>query len=411
MITTPEPFWNRLGDIARYPFCGGALITLIVLGLCSVLEMLPSPTGLIFSAVIWFAVYRYCFEILVHTANGTLDSPEVSIHTESGVVWRFVLLWMALLIAVFACNIWIGRIASLVTLSAAMVLMPGVVISLAIDGSLPHAINPATALQIMRRIGTPYFVAAGLLFVSLVIATYFGDLLARFMPGVAAHVLAMVTSLWGLFATIHLMGYLVFQYHEVLGFTPEQLAKKPKLRTRDSDLIDAAQARIDRDDVDGAIDLLRSELRERAVTHEAHSLYRRLLRGKNDNVALLEHAGPYLNQLLLEKKDKLAVGILRESLELDPAFTPMQVGESRHLAQRARDFGQAQLAVDLWLAMLKRWPHDPARVEWAIGAAQLLSERDRTDLARAVLERCAGKLEDPEHQARIQAALTQLTSS
>ncbi|HET9047572.1 MAG TPA: hypothetical protein VFN29_01205 [Chiayiivirga sp.] len=408
MITAPEPFWNRLNAIALYPFRGGALISLIVLGLGSILTLLPSLIGLFFAVVIWFAVYRYCFEILVHTANGQLDAPEVTSHTESGVVWRFILLWLLLLITMIGLGIVLGPVASLVILLAAMVLMPGAVISLAIDGNLVHAINPSTALAIIRRIGAPYFAAVGLLFVFQATASNAGALLARFMPDALAHVLVMITSLWGLFATFHLMGYLVFQYHEALGFVPAQLGPKPKLRTRDSDLIDAVEARVDQDDIGGAIELLRTELRERAITPEAHILYRRLLRSKNDTAALLEHAGPYLNLLLLEKKDPPALALLRESLEMDPDFTPMQAEDGHRLAQRAREVGQAKLAVDLWLAMLKRWPRDPARVEWAIGAAQLLSQRDQIDLARAVLERCADKLDDPEPQARIQAAIGQL---
>ncbi|HRQ34745.1 MAG TPA: hypothetical protein PK361_03915, partial [Chiayiivirga sp.] len=61
-------------------------------------------------------------------------------------------------------------------------------------------------------------------------------------------------------------------------------------------------------------------------------------------------------------------------------------------------------------AMIKRWPRDPVRVDWALGAADLLVQRDRLTLARQVLEYAARGL-DPEPAARIQEALARLPAA
>lgn len=409
--TRPEPFWNRLNAIALYPFKDAALVTLIVLSLSSLLGLFPGPGGFILGVVVWFAAYRYAFEILVRTAHGQLDPPELTTHTDSGVVWRFFGVWI-LFLAAIQLVAWIaGPIVAILVMMLLSILMPGAIMSLAIDGDLLHAINPATALEMIRRIGAPYFATFGLLFVFQVSASNAGTLLAAFMPALVAELLVMTTTLWGLFATFHLMGYLVFQYHEVLGFTPAQFGTKPKLRTRDSDLMQAAQNMVADGDVAAAISLLGGEMRERAVPLDAHALYRRLLHSRNDATALLQHAGPYLNVLVLEKKDRLALGLLRESLEADPDFTPLQAEGGHRLAQRACDMGQTKLAIDLWLAMIKHWPREPARVEWALAVAPLLAQRDRLALARAVLERSARGLDDPPQQERIAEALAQLPQS
>ena len=407
----PEPFWNRLNGIALYPFKDAALVTLIVLSVVSVLSLFPGPGGIIFTIVVWFAAYRYAFEILVHTANGQMLPPELTTHTESGVVWRFFGLWILYWVAIQIAAWLAGPIASTLVMLLLTALMPGAIMSLAIDGNLPHAINPATGLEMIRRIGAPYFAAFGLLFVIQVSAENAGGLLARFMPALVAELLVMTTTLWGLFATFHLMGYLVFQYHDVLGFVPEQLGAKPKLRTRDNDLMETVQAHITEGNTDRARALLEEDMRERAVTIDAHELYRKLLKNQDDKAALLKHAIPYLNVLLLEKKDRRALGLLRETLDADPDFTPHQTEDGDRLAQRARDLGQSRLACDLWLAMLKRWPRDPARVDWALSSAELLTQRDLLPLARAVLERSARGLEDEQQQARITEALEQLPAS
>ncbi|MCX7556735.1 hypothetical protein OS187_07850 [Xanthomonadaceae bacterium JHOS43] len=402
-----EPFWNRLPDIARYPFRGGALVSLFVFSLGGLLGLLPGLIGLILGLVVWVASYRYAFEILVRTANGQMDAPEIATHTDSGVVWRFILLWLLYVVLFVACLLIGGIALGTVAMLLLCLLLPGAIISLAMEGSLGKAIDPSTPFAIMSRIGAPYFAAFGLLFVIQISAATASGWLTHFIPAILADLLVMATTLWGLFATFHLMGYLVFQYHEALGFDPGGAHEKPALRTRDTDLMDAVEAKVADGNVDAALAQLTSEMRDRAVPGKTHELYRKLLRSRNDATALLEHAGLYLNLLMLEKQERRALALARESLDLDRTFTPQQSEDGHRLALRGKDLGQTQLAIDLWLAMLKRWPRDRARVDWALAVAPLLVQRDRIPLARQILEYVARDV-DAEPKARIEATLAQL---
>lgn len=406
MPVQPEPFWNRLRDVALYPFRGAALSSLVAYALASLLGFLPG-VGWLIAAVVWLAAYRYAFEVLVRTANGRMDAPEFATHTDTGVVMRFILLWLLFALAAIAAFMLGGPEIGIAAMLLGSLLMPGATMSLAIDGSLPRALNPATPLAIMLRVGGPYFAVFGLLFVIQASAATGGGLLARFMPAVLAELVLNVASLWGLFATFHLMGYLVYQYHDVLGFEPEH-SGLPSLRTRDAELMEKVGGSIADGEVDAALARIEQEMSERAVPLETHALYRRLLRMRRDEARLLKHSAPYLNLLLLEKKDREALGLVREALVLDPAFTPHQADDGHRLAMRARDLGQAQLAIDLWLAMLKRWPRDPARADWVLAVAPLLAQRDRLPLARSLLESTAGETGDAEARSRLGAALAEL---
>lgn len=406
--TTPIPFWNRLNVISTYPFRGAALTSLVVLGLASLLGKLPGLIGLFFTVVVWVGIYRYAFEILVRTANGHMEAPEIATHTDTGVVLRFFVLIFVYLLLYAASSWYGGALLGVLVMLALSLLLPGAIISLAMDGDLLLALNPATALAIMSRIGAPYFAAFGLLFVIQISAGTAGAWLSHYMPGVLATVLVTTATLWGLFATFHLMGYLVFQYHNALGFEPGEAHDRSPLRTRDSDLMDAVQTNITQGNTEAARALLEEAMRERAVPLEAHELYRKLLNSQGENTKLLEHAGPYLNVLLLENNDRRALGLLRESLDTDPSFTPHQAEDGDRLAQRARELGQSRLACDLWLAMLKRWPRHAARSEWALSAAALLVQRDLVMQARTTLEGAAHGLEDEQQQATLTNALAQL---
>lgn len=397
-----EPFWNRLGSIALYPLRGAALISLLLYSLLSLLKWLPG-IGWFLSLVVWFAIYRYAFEILLRTANGHLQAPELASYSDSGMVWRFFGLWLLFVATFIAGLLLAGPLAGVTALLALTLLLPGAIIALAMGDNLGHAINPATSLGMIRRIGAPYFVAFGLLFVIQLGAAFAGELLARFMPAGLAELLLTAATLWGLFATFHLMGYLVYQYHNVLGFIPG-VRKLPRLRTRDTDLMDEVEALVSGDEIQAAIARLQDEMRERAVPMETHVRYRQLLRERNDTTGLLEHAGLYLNLLLLDKRDMDALALTREALDADPDFTPLQAEDGHHLALRALGMGRSKLACELWVAMLKRWPRDPARVDWAVAVAPLLAQRNRPGLAHMLLERCARRLDDPEQLARIEAS-------
>ena len=90
MHSQPVPFWRRPGAIALYPLRGAALVTLILLTVLGMLGWLPS-SGWIFSIIVYFAGYKYAFEILLRTANGDDRPPEVSIEAQNGAVWRIQL--------------------------------------------------------------------------------------------------------------------------------------------------------------------------------------------------------------------------------------------------------------------------------------------------------------------------------
>lgn len=42
----------------------------------------------------------------------------------------------------------------------------------------------------------------------------------KYLPPVVRELTIVVASIWSLFASFHLMGYLVYQYHEELGYEP-----------------------------------------------------------------------------------------------------------------------------------------------------------------------------------------------
>src|SRR5690606_32835324 len=142
---------------------------------------------------------------------------EVSMKVESGTVWRFIGLQLVFGVVV-ALGFGLGGVpAGLLALLAVVLIQPGCIMSLAIDGDFGRAIDPSTAFGIIARVGAPYFAVFGLLLVIQASAATAGNWLAQWMPALVGSAIVDFFSFWGLFSAFHLMGWLVWQYHEELG--------------------------------------------------------------------------------------------------------------------------------------------------------------------------------------------------
>jgi tetratricopeptide (TPR) repeat protein len=407
---SPEPFWNRLRAISLYPLRDTALIVVAALTLASFLGYLPG-TGWIFLLLVHAGAYRYAFAILRASADGELDPPETTIAIADHAVWKLFGLQVA-----FGCVIFIafgggGEAVGLVTLAVFAFLQPGCMISLAIDGRFGRAVDPTTPLTIAGRIGWPYCAVFGLLFVIQASAITGGQWLMSFMPRVLGDFAAMAFFLWGLFAAFHLMGYLVYQYHEALGHVPETHRRVPvTLEDKDAVLLGTAEAHLRDGHPQAALALLREEIRMRPVTLAVHELFRRLLRQAGDPAAVQEHARALLNLLMLRKQERQALALLREALADDPGFVPLRIEHGEQLASRAMLGGQAQLALDVWQAMSRHDPQHPNAPRWALGTATVLVERFGRDAeARVLLERARDQSRETQLTDQIDAALKALT--
>lgn len=409
---TPIPFWNRLREITLYPIRGASLVTLVALVVCSLFGMLP-VIGWIISILTWLAAYKYAFEILRATADGRLEAPETVLGVDDGVVWRMFAMQFIYAVIFFVALAVGGLVFGLLTLVAIVFLQPGCFMALAIDGSLTHALNPATSFGVVTRIGWPYLAVFALLFVIQASAAMAGNWLSDVMPPLLGNLAIKLFSFWGLFATFHLMGYLVYQYHEDLGYVPESHQHSlPTLPDRDRELLDQAEAQIRDGHAETGLALLRAEVRTRSVTVETHELYHRLLRQGTDANERDEHTRQFLNLLMLEKQDRRALGLLREALDDDPDFVPMQIADGERLAERAQLSGQAQLAVDTLRAMLRKYPKSPNAPRWGLEASLLLVDRfGRDDEARELLEQALTRCEDPSLQERLEAAIKPLRAT
>lgn len=413
MTVSPEarrqpvvPFWNRLRAISLYPAHMAAMVPIVMFALAKLLGFLP-VLGFIIALLVTVAMYRYAFDCLLATANGRLEPPETSFTDGDGPAWRFIGMMIIFIALIVLCALFLGPRTALVVGLLLALAMPGATITLAMEDSLLAALNPAKWLSIVTRIGWPYLAAAGLCLVVFSSQRYAAGFAGAFLPMFFAIIVAAIVSNYALVLTFHLLGYLVYQYHDELGFEPQNERVSGPLGQPDPDqeILDEAAELVRDGNPEAAIEMLRAHL-NRGGTEAVHTQFRKLLRLKNDKEGLLKHGQAYLPVLLAWNKPREALRLVDECQAIDAEFAPSKAAQVTDLARLAANSGQPQLALRLLSGFHQRFPKSPDIVENYLRVATLMHERLNQDQkARQLLLSLKAKYPDSPLMPQIETCL------
>ena len=388
------PFWNRLREIALYPAHPAALTTIGVLALCHLVTDLP--LGFVLDLLVWIALYRYAFECLRATADGRMEPPEIAVSVGDSLGWSQILLQCAFFLFNMGGFIFLGKIGGGIVSIVLALALPGAIMALAMDEDLARALNPATWLAIGGRLGWPYLAVAALYFLFNVSQHFAQSLIVPILPPVLAEIAFYFMTQYVIVATFHLMGYLIYQYHDEVGYEP--VPPQPLSRTTadpDQLLLDEAAELVRDGKPEAAADVLGHAIRGRGGSDTMHAQYRKLLAllGRRDEQ--LRHGREWLTTLLVQNKDKRAVDLARECLDLDPAFDPANPDDVLRIAQKAIDIGATQVAMKLVAAYIKTHPKHRDVPRNALLAAKVLAERmGQDDVAKKLLDQVSERFPD-----------------
>ncbi len=396
-----EPFWRRLRQIWLYPLQLGPLLTIVVLAVVQTFVSHLIIVGWLLSLLALGAVYRYAFLVLRATANGRMEPPEGLGDVDSslgmtqiGLIAAYILLAvvggaiLALLQLPLLAMAWLALLAFA---------YPGSTMSLAIEMNVWHALNPATPLSIMSRLGWPYFVVALLCLLFVYCQINAESLMAPYLPVPLDQIVTYALSNYVTIASFHLMGYLIYQYHRELGYEIDAPVRLRKLADDpDQELLDQCEALTRDGELEQAAQRLGAHLRERGGSATLHQRYRKLLSALGDSETLIAHGQQWLSVLIAQEKLREALNLARECLTLDPKFRPPHAEQIHPLALAAHQQGQAQLALQLLNGFHQLHPKHKDIPKNLLLASQVLAERFNQDgKARQLLEQV--KTRYPQH--------------
>ena len=409
------PFWEQLPQVLLYPLHASVLLASTGLALFSILAALPGLVGTILLGVTWLATYGYGFEVLRRSAHGNPAPPEQLGELFDGGVLRLVTLMVLCLAAVICSTVLLGPWAMLGLTALLFVLHPVWLISLALDGSLRQALNPATAVFTLQRIAGPYAVSLLLIGVLQLGALFLFALAHRGLPGVLAWPLSTFGYAMALATSFRLLGVMVHSHRQELGFDAHGAPSQERLPSPTERADQMLLARVERLLQDGRRDTARQLLleaaRNTAVGDGVHEQLQALL-ADQPLAARQAHTGQWLLHLLQTGNHQRALGLWRSALATDPHFCPALIPTAERLVSTATERGQRQLAYDGLRALLHAHPQAPNVPGWALQAALLTCDlHSDAPAARQLISQGLASQPSTDMQRRLQAALASLPAT
>lgn len=209
------PFWSRLPDVYRYPFNIGAVSALLIV---SVLSAFLGNSGLLL-IIPSIAIMLYSFACLRETAMGNLKAPGVEACFEGSIAPVFYVLIVILVLGFGAASAFgLGSGFGILAVALYVLVLPAAIILIAVKKELLPALNIFALLSVIKSTGISYFVM--LLFIIIMMSSVFA--LMSFFGGQANSFLglffeSLISNYYSL-VVFHIMGYLVYQNQEALGF-------------------------------------------------------------------------------------------------------------------------------------------------------------------------------------------------
>lgn len=389
--TRDLPFWERLRPMLAYPLQSEALLTISLLAGLRLLGFVPGM-GWLLNIIISAALLKYAAEVLSTTANGDLEAPS-GYATPDSVGWVVlkvqILLWLLAIAAVIGLrHLGAGDLAWIAALAIALG-APAALMSAAIDQDTLGALNPGMWWATISRIGWPYVGASLLCLLVMYSEANAQDMLVPFLPGPLAIVGHYFIAHYATIVTFHLLGYLVYQYRDALGFeirhnTPTAL---PRPLDRDQAILDESERLAADGKTEAAAQVLGSHINERGGTDAAHLRYRKLLALHGDQNGLDRHAQQYLNVLIAHDKWRQALEFWAECRSASPELWPSDPDQVRELVEQAHALGQPTLSLKFANGFSRSFPkHTSVPVVHLHVARALAGPMGKRDDARRLLE-------------------------
>jgi hypothetical protein len=402
------PFWERMRPMLAYPLQSEALLTISLLALLRLLGYVPGM-GWVLNIIITAALFKYAAEVLSNTANGNMEAP-TGYSTPDSVGWVVlkvqVLMWvLAIVLVIMLGRMGFGELAWIPAIAIALG-APAALMSAAIDQDTFGALNPGMWWATITRIGWPYIGASLLCLVIMYSEANARDMLVPFLPGPLAIVGHYFIGHYATIVTFHLLGYLVYQYRDELGYqiktnTPTALPRPPD---RDQTILDESERLAADGKTLEAARILGAHLDERGGTDSAHLRYRKLLALHGDQAGLDKHSRLYLNVLIAHDKWRVALEFWAECRSANADLWPSDPDQVRELVEQAHALGQQALSLKFANGFARAFPKHTSVPLVHLRVAQALTEAlGQRDQARALLDATATSYPKSKYLPEIEA--------
>lgn len=235
---TVEPFWRRLAEMFRYPLRKEVMILIVLTSVISAFFSVLPIVGVVTALMATGIFTKYSFQCLKETANGNLVAPGMEEAYRGGVILILKIIGLLILVVIgggiLAKFIGIGFVSFLAMLL--LFAVPAFLINYALTESMLRALRPRSILSIISAVGMPYGILIGFMFLMGASVDVLSYLVVSDAQWITNTLQSMISNYY-MVVVFHMLGYVVFQYQERLGFyarartdeTPQARSQQQKI--------------------------------------------------------------------------------------------------------------------------------------------------------------------------------------
>jgi hypothetical protein len=403
-----DPFWKRIPRFFVYPFCIQPLIVMLTLSLISALLLRLGVIGLLSKILVWGVTFKYAYAILKATAGGDLTAPPLSSESlvdNFGPVVKQVGIYIAIFFTAGVLLTQIGLIGGGIFVVLATLFLPAMIILLVTTESLFQAINPLLFVTLAYRIGWGYLLMYFFCSILGGAPALLGQHVIQHFPPPLQVFFFTLVKIYYTFISYHLMGYVILQYHDAIGYRvdfedfkdtgnggqPDPLADE----TPAGRLLRRVNQMVKDGNHDGARTLIENEADLEDLNDPVLSeRYYTLLKITGAAEKLTQHGLNHLKLLVQGGRKKAAIEVYSECLAKDPGFAP-RAGILFKLGGWLNESGNSKAAIGVFNKLTKVYPQDPLVPKSYFQAARIFNDLLRSpDRARKILNGLLKKYPD-----------------
>lgn len=354
-----RPFWQRIPRFFLFPAHAVPLLFILVLAGLSMLVS-GSAFGMLFMLVINIVFFKYAFAILEDTAQGYLKPKPITgsvIFDELELPLKQLLLIFFIALLNYKVLGFFGFGPFILAVIISVAAFPAAVMILAVEHSILKALNPLMILVTIKRIGPSYFIMCLFLALLLSGATVASDLLTTSLPQNIWFASSNFINMYFILIMYNMMGYVIYQYHEQLGFTVTEAyletdggkpASDPRFRQVDILLQEGKTEEAEKK--------LVQEIEENPGEFDVREKLHRFYIAAHNQQGLVQHSADYIMRLLHANKPSEAMRVYLEASQIAPKLKPAGARERHELAELLRKNGQSRAALNLLNNLHQEFP-------------------------------------------------------
>jgi tetratricopeptide (TPR) repeat protein len=227
----------------------------------------------------------------------------------------------------------------------------------------------------------------------------------KFFPAGLHLLLYGLAQSYYMIVSYHLMGYVILQYHEEVGYEVDfDDFRDPSLETAEPEKIDPdavilkeVNPMIQDGNLDEAISAIKDMTRKDGIASvDLSDRYYKLLKMKKRTSEMLEHGINHLDLLAADNNKPKAVEVYTECRKIEPKFLPSPVFLLK-LAGWLNEAGKTKEAVGIYNSLVKAYPKNHLTPKAYFRAAQIIHDRlMNPEKARKILNSLISKYPDNE---------------